>query len=805
MKDPDLNGSEFKRDVVIQRSVLVKPEDIVNPQAFGSTSGKAIICGTEKITVRIPLRYSDFSGFNSLTVILQNLSKQPLLVAITLAHGANGSDLTERSTSFSGGREILDPGPMAKLNFPAESFGVYGKPGDWKNITGMEINFSNEKFSTGPKDFKIEFHGIEAHKRMLPEGPRLTASGLKSLLIDEVADRENFLGYSVESSFIPHGCGPGLQNRVTPFSAQDPAIYVTPPHFYPFDTAEELINGRIMGQNIPQDLPWNANPLGELEWTHFLNRHHFLRSMILEFVGTGNESIVERLAEIVADWVRKCPVPIDSNGGAGPTWETLTTAWRLREWLWIRGALWPSSAFPEEVKELMLRSIWEHAQSLMDHQGHPNNWLIVESTALTLAGMLFPLFRDSSKWVETGLSRLVSEHNRQFFSDGAHFEISPLYHSICINALLEVRHVAEISGASLPQIFYEPLEKSFEYLMGLARPDFTWPSINDSGSIDRDYCQLFVNAASIFNRPDFEWVATRGKSGKPPERNMRLFPDAGICVINRTDKNHQQWALFRAGPAGAFHVHNDLLSIEIFDDGTLWLVDPGITRYAPGMSTSNYRSALTHNVVVIDGIEPQRMSRPILERINSSRNSIIAFEGQDFTAVTGRSNELTDVAGNVCPIKRTLILLKKGSWIILEHMFGSGFHEVIHNWQFSTDVINMERVERNIIMASGETGGLVIRIMLPTIPIEIDSAYGSTNPPKGWVSVAGTDQPAHSARYRTKTMLPTRFCWLITKLKNNEKAPVDVELGACLREQLSIIVHYESDVSETLNVPIDFW
>jgi len=143
MKDPGLNGPEFKRDVVIQRSLLVKPEDIVSPQALGSTSGEAIICGTERTTVQIPLRCSDFSGFNSLTVILRNMAKQPLLVAITLEHGTNGSDLTERATSFSGGREILDPGPMAKLNFPTESFGVYGKPKDWKNITRMEINLSN--------------------------------------------------------------------------------------------------------------------------------------------------------------------------------------------------------------------------------------------------------------------------------------------------------------------------------------------------------------------------------------------------------------------------------------------------------------------------------------------------------------------------------------------------------------------------------------------------------------------------------------------------------------------------------------
>jgi hypothetical protein len=801
MKDPILNDSEFNRDIILSSSTLITAWDIANATDLELRENKILIDARNSFSFSVEFKCPDLSEFNSLSLSLRSLTEFPILVGMTLKHGDSEGDQIQKTTSFSGGREILGPGPVTALQFPIESFGVYGTPVGWTNVTGAEITFSTEKFHKDSKDIKIEFHGIQAETRLNPQGPRLTSNGLKGLMTDEASYYQTFRNHHPKSNLITSCRVVNAQNVLAAFSAQDPGLFVPPPHNYPHETWSDVMNGRIMGQVFPHEITWDANPLGELEWTHFLNRHHFLRSLVQEFIKSGNKQAVERLTEVMANWIRKCPVPVGSNGGAGPTWETLTTAWRLREWFWIVGIMWPSNSFPEEIKELMLRSIWEHAQSLMDHQGHPNNWIIVESSALTLAGLFFPLFRDASRWYETGLNRLVSEHNRQFFPDGTHFELSPLYHSICINALLEVRQVAETSGTLLPPIFYAPLEKSFEYLMTLARPDFTWPSINDSGSVDRNYCQLFAKAAHVFQRPDFEWAASRGKSGKPPERNTGSFPDSGIFVINDFEEKHPRWALFRAGPAGAFHVHNDFLSLEIFDDGASWLVDPGITRYAPNILTSSYRSALAHNVVLVGGIEPQRMGLPILERIKPSRESVRFHEGDGFVAVSGGFDELKDLSGNACNLKRTLIFLKNGIWIVLEHILGLGFHEIIHNWQFSTYVRKVKLEKRNKIVAYGKSGGFVIRMMSPTLQSKVDQAYGATNPPRGWVSTAGTDQPAHCVRFRTKTPLPSIFCWLMYGLNNEGAAPLGIEITKCFSGQPSIIIHHVSNVSEALNIP----
>lgn len=760
MRDPGLKDGEFKRDLVQSCSRLVNPSDTLPLPGVSSTGDSFVITGTERFSLPITLRSSDLSMFNCLTVTLRNISEKPLLVGLTLKHGAQDSASELIGTSFSGDREILAPGQLIRLNFPIESFGIYGNPYGWANIREIELVFKTEKFLVGSKDFRIVFYGIEAEKRLVPEGPRLTMNGLRCVLVNDATS-----DYDLISPHVTLMAGSSIgtipaTDSMSPFSTQGPGLYICPPHSYPIEKASDLMRGRIMGQNLPQDIPWDANPLGELEWTHFLNRHHFLRTLIQEFVKTGNASIVQRISAIVETWIRQCPVPVDSNGGAGPTWETLTIAWRLREWLWIMGILWQSQVFSDEMKILTLRSIWEHAQSLVDHQGHLNNWIIVESAALALVGMLFPAFNQAQQWFETGISRLVKAYNTQFFPDGAHFELSPLYHSICIHALLDVRQVAETNRIPLPSIFYEPLEKNFEYLMEIARPDFTWPSINDSGSVDRDYCQLFVSAASVFKRPDFEWIASRGVSGKPPKRCLRVFPDAGICVLRTFDEKKPKCGLFRAGPAGPFHSHNDLLSLEIFDDKFSWLIDPGVTKYAPGILTSGYRSALSHNVAVIDGIEPNRMSRPILERIKSSRDTIRTWEDPDYVAVSCRSDELTDRDGNICVLERTLFFVKRSFWILREDFSGSGVHDVVHNWQFSGDVLKVDRTEPDTIVASNEYAQFVIRKIIPRISSEIDVVMGSLDPPRGWVSMGGNDHPAYSARYLTKTELPVVFLWM---------------------------------------------
>ena len=372
-----------------------------------------------------------------------------------------------------------------------------------------------------------------------------------------------------------------------------------------------------MGYSFGETVDWKANPFGVQEWTHFLNRHHFLRQLLVEAVFRGDAmerqgtesptevfvanplalkpsplagegrvmgkstrgqnpqvrpspgqsgpspaSLFAKTEEFISDWIVSNPVPVDSNGGAGPAWETLSAAWRLREWLLLTKYAWRD--LTEEFKRLFLRSVWEHARHLNDHQGHPNNWIIVESAALTIAGLRFPEFNDALTWVETGLTRLQAAIREQFFSDGAHFELSPMYHAISLEALLDVIHALRAAGRNDSVALEKTAEKGAVFLRCLRRPDGTWPSTNDSGSYIGDYSALLSYAVEVLSfRNPLVTASFREHEPKP----LSVFPDAGIAILRSGTGSAAHQLMFRAGPAGASHVHNDILSLELSAHG----------------------------------------------------------------------------------------------------------------------------------------------------------------------------------------------------------------------------------------------
>ena len=213
--------------------------------------------------------------------------------------------------------------------------------------------------------------------------------------------------------------------------------------------------------------------------------------------------------------------------------------------------------------------------------------------------------------------------------DGTHYELSPLYQAICLQALLDVKRVASLQGIALPDVFGAPLEKAVEYLSALCRPDFTWPAFNDSGRVVGDYTALMGLAGDLFHRKDFIWIATRGRLGSPPDGTMKIFPDAGIGIMRSGHDPQAHFLAFRAGPAGMTHVHEDALSLEVVAHGIPCLIDPGITSYAPGPMTDYYRSAAAHNMLLLDGKGPLRSRLSSQERTQSARDKFVCFNHGD--------------------------------------------------------------------------------------------------------------------------------------------------------------------------------
>lgn len=755
MRDPQLSPSHFSKDELVFRNTIVDAEGFGSASAATLSEGICTLTGTRRIVVEVRLASEDLSPYDRLSLTARNRSPAQVLAGIELLHRGSSPESKETVRSFSGGREPLPPGSWTTLVFPVESFGSYGKDPAWSKVEKIRIAFGFDRDHIGPDCVQVDLLRLDGERRIIPEGPRLTDAGLRHVLGED----PDYLVAFFRNADGVLGNRKVVSTALRCYAPTNPEIFFPPPHPYPQESPEEIIRGRVMGQDVGIPILWRANPLGVQEWTHFLNRHHFTRELVKAFAEKRGEIYVRAIGEIVESWIRDNPVPLGSNGGAGPAWETLSTAWRLREWLWIVGIVWESSYFPSRTIKTMLRSIWEHATSLLDHVGHPNNWLLVESAALTLAGLCFPWFHDAGRWKEVGLERLSVAVGTQFFEDGVHFEISPLYHAICLHCLIEVKLAAEASKVPLPQELTSFEQRMGEYLVALCRPDFTWPSLNDSGGYLGNYSQLMARMGEVYNRQDLMWLGSQGRRGSPPGIRFRAFPCAGIVTMRSHDGPDANFLVFRAGPAGAAHVHDDVLSLEVAALGRPRLVDPGVTSYAPDPLTHHYRSAGSHSTILINGKGAVRSKAAYPERIRPAGAALSCATRQDLQVAEGHWSGPWEGSPD-CAVTRTVLFVKGEYWLVFDTVVCPLPEEVSVNWQFSPGRVEMDPATSAAIYRDARGPGLKLVPLLGR-GFHVEIAMGATVPPRGWVSLNGMDMPALSFRYIIPTVTHATLAWAL--------------------------------------------
>ncbi len=786
MRSPSLPATCFQTSSTVGLKQLFGPESFAALPGASPNDGNVTFRDSERLTLTLTCLGDELIGCSLIDLHVRNLNTTDLLVGLRIIHREPDDDDPVGAESFSGGRELLPGGETIILQFPDTAFGGHGAPRTWDHVRKIEISFGFEKNYTGPRDISVAIEGLNAGQTRAPVGPRLTEEGLRHVL--------RAGSDPVSSSAVL------TESALTAFVPSNQAISIPPPHPYPKESADDVTHGLIMGQRMPLLIPWDLDPYESHEWSHFLHRHHFLREAVRAASDNKRSDYLTFVERTIEDWILKHPVPVDSNGGAGPSWETLTAAWRLREWLWAAGCLWSYEAFREPVKLLMLRSVWEHCRHLTDHKGHPNNWIIVESVALALAGMCFPEFSESDEWIREGIARLEEAIAEQFFDDGVHFEISPLYHAICLHALLEVIEAASAIEHELPDYWRSAVERSFEYLASLCRPDFTWPSVNDAGSAASDYTLLMLKAAEVFQRDDFRWIGSKGRYGAPPGHRSRCFTHSGIVCMRSGFDTDAHLLVFRAGPAGASHYHDDALSLDVTAFGRTVLVDPGITTYSPDKLTEYYRCASAHTMVTVDGSGPTR-SREDFRRRTSAPGDAPVWESNDLAEIaTGSVQIHLPKTQESCVSVRTVVFVGREYWLIRDVVIGHGDHEIGVGWQFVPGRVETDISRMALRMVNTLGAGLeVLPISYPAVPL-LEITTGGTAPPRGWVSLNGRDLPATHAAYICSVSLPCSLVTLLLPNRTFHNRTPETELSQSEDGRTIVTVSFSDGHSDTITL-----
>jgi uncharacterized heparinase superfamily protein len=219
------------------------------------------------------------------------------------------------------------------------------------------------------------------------------------------------------------------------------------------------------------------------------------------------------------------------------------------------------------------------------------NHLLENGLALVLAGAHFE-GRRARVLLRTGWRILTDGARSQVLPDGAHYELSPMYHARVMQVLIEGALAVEQVGISVAGDYWEALAGMAAFLGGIVRPNGKLPLLGDT-AVDEALDPLLLRRAVADLLPT-------APSPIPP--GDRAYPHAGLHVFEDAAKGNR--LTLDAGPTCPdrlpAHGQADTFTIELDADGTGLVVDPGLHGYE-GEMREYCRATRAHSTVEVDG------------------------------------------------------------------------------------------------------------------------------------------------------------------------------------------------------------
>lgn len=269
-------------------------------------------------------------------------------------------------------------------------------------------------------------------------------------------------------------------------------------------------------------------------------------------------------------WIDENPAP------AGNGWEPYTLSLRIVNWI-----KWDLSGhkLTEKAKDSLAVQI-RFLRKRLEYHLLANHFL-ANAKALVFAGMFFE-GAEAERWLKKGLEIYREQLPEQILADGGHFELSPMYHSIILEDLLDLKNI------HAPLELDDYIEKMTYWLSVMTGPDGKIALFNDAAdgiALDPDVTAKYADSLGF-----------RQKMFKTPV----LLPKSGYARLSYGDLT----LIADCGDIGPSyqpgHVHADALSFEVWKGGRKVLTNSGTGRYYDSPERKYQRSSAAHNTVVID-------------------------------------------------------------------------------------------------------------------------------------------------------------------------------------------------------------
>jgi len=217
---------------------------------------------------------------------------------------------------------------------------------------------------------------------------------------------------------------------------------------------------------------------------------------------------------------------------------------------------------------------------------------------------------------------IKSELDEQILEDGAHFELSPMYHQIILDRLLDCINLVQNnrlfeSQSKLLELMRLKASVMLNWLNNITFSNGEIPLLNDSApDIAPKTKQLFDYASSLnFSLETFNSKLSSSGYRKYDGENYECIVDIG-----------QIGPLYQPG-----HAHADTFNFVLNINNLAFLVDTGISTYEANLVRLKERGTETHNTVTIGETNSSEVwssfriaKRAKVEIFNEDVNSVCA-------------------------------------------------------------------------------------------------------------------------------------------------------------------------------------
>jgi len=486
--------------------------------------------------------------------------------------------------------------------------------------------------------------------------------------------------------------------------------YISELNIYPKINADQQLNNFIQRKSITSDfihftflnetynlseIGWDNTNISKL-WRY--NLHYF--DYLLQDKHVSNIKIKSQI-DLIENWIN------NNAFGKGTAWEPYPTSVRIINWIkWhqlCRG-----------LSEKAKLSLWNQTRWLAARPEYHllGNHLFINAKALFFSAALFQL-NNNNKIYKRALSILNKELDEQFLGDGAHFELSPMYHSLAMEDLLDLLSITNKLPSTFPK---EKIRikflKGMDWLKTMIYNNEELSHFNDcANGIAPKYSELKIYANNL------------GLDLSIQENNNFYYHSDSGFIVFKDNNCHLVADVAKIGPSYLpGHAHADTLSFELAIFGQRIIVNSGTSVYGISLERSRQRSTAAHSTIEIDGQNSSEVwsGFRVARRAIPFNIEICPHALKKYNVSFNASHDGYKRLKNN-PIHKRTWIFNKNEWFVEDEIFGDNNH-VISRYYLHPDLYIKEMINGYVVSNKNMTLASITFSNKSNIEL-IDSTY----------------------------------------------------------------------------------